>query len=289
MHRSKNRSKNHKYDTARPYNDLFIYFFKGRLTIDENILSDEFIGNWQEDESSFLFFSKPSREIVDKILRQQPELTLLDEFHIPYDQWHGNKIEPFQINRFYISPPWQRCYDKNDTYQEKLHIVLDPGVVFGTGTHSTTKDCLEALEWVFDRHKVDSVLDIGTGTGLLALAASKLGCKRTLAVDRNFLAANTAIQNVRLNQIEDRVFVVQGRAEDFIDSSLDLVIANIHYDVMKHLITSQGFLKKKWFILSGLLRSQARDIRFRLSSQPVRILKTWEGDGIWHTFFGETC
>ena len=76
--------------------------------------------------------------------------------------------------------------------------------------------------------------------------------------------------------------------DEFIDSSLDLVIANIHYDVMKHLITSQGFLKKKWFILSGLLRSQARDIRFRLSRQPVRILKTWEGDGIWHTFFGET-
>ena len=277
----------HNDSTVRPYNDLFIYLFKGRLTFDENILNDGFIGNWQEDGSSFLFFSKSSREIVDKILRQQPELTLLDEFHIPYDQWHGNKIEPFQINRFYISPPWQRCYDKNDTYQEKLHIVLDPGVVFGTGTHSTTKDCLEALEWVFDRHKVDSVLDIGTGTGLLALAAYKLGCKRTLAVDRNFLAANKAIQNVRLNQIEDRVFVVQGRAEDFIDSPSDLVIANIYYDVMKHLTVSQGFYNKKWFILSGLLRSQARDVSFNLSQNRINIIKTWECDGIWHTFLGK--
>lgn len=288
MHRSKNRLKNHKDDTIRPYDDLYIYFFKGRSTFDESTLSDEFIGTWQEDESSFLFFSQPSRKIVENILRQQPDLTLLDEFHIPYDQWHGNKIEPFNIGRFYISPPWQRSYDQHDTCQEKLNVFLDPGVVFGTGVHSTTKDCLEALEWVFGREKVDSVLDIGTGTGLLALAASKLGCRYTLAVDLNFLAARTAIRNVRLNQLEDRVVVVQGRAEDFIDSSLDLVIANIHYDVMKHLITSQGFFKKKWFILSGLLRSQAREIHFILSHQPVRILKKWEGDGIWHTFFGET-
>ncbi|UCD32192.1 MAG: 50S ribosomal protein L11 methyltransferase [Desulfobacterales bacterium] len=289
MNRSKISTSVPSDSAIRSYDDLFIYFFKGRLTLDENLLNDEFIGNWQEDESSFLFFSKPCREIVDKILGQQPDLTLLDEFHIPYNQWHGNKIEPFQIGRFYISPPWQKSNTKNGPCQDKLRIALDPGVVFGTGTHTTTKDCLEALEWGFSCHKVNSVLDLGTGTGLLALAASKLGCKRTLAIDFNFLAARTAIRNVRLNQLEDRVFVVQGRAEDFIDSSLDLVIANIHYDVMKHLITSQGFFKKKWFILSGLLRSQARDIRYKLSHQPVRILKKWEGDGIWHTFFGETC
>ena len=288
MRRSTNRSENHENDPVYPYNDLFIYFFKGRSTFDESTLSDGFIGTWQEDESSFLFFSKPSRKIVEIILRQQPDLTLLDEFHIPYDQWHGNKIEPYQIGRFYILPPWQRHYDENDTHPGKLRIVLDPGVVFGTGTHTTTKDCLDALEWIFSRYTVETVLDIGTGTGLLSLAASKLGCKKALAVDLNLLAANTALRNVRLNHMEDQVVVVQGRAEDFIDSAFDLVVANIHYDVMKHLIASQGFIKKKWFVLSGLLRSQARDIHFRLSRQPFRILKSWEEDGIWHTVVGET-
>ena len=288
MPRSKNSSKNQK-DGCHPYDDLFIYFFKGRPRFDEGALSDDFIGDWQEDGSSFLFFSKPSRKIIDNILHQQPELTLLDEFHIPYNQWHGNKIEPHQIGRFCISPPWHRHYDENESRQEKYHIVLDPGVVFGTGTHVTTKDCIDALEWIFNRHAIDAVLDIGTGTGLLALAASKLGCKKALAVDLNLLAANTAMRNVRLNHLGDQVVVVQGRGEDFIDSPSDLVIANIHYDVMKRLIASQGFIKKKWFILSGLLRSQARDIRFRLSRQPVRILKTWEGSGIWHTIVGEIC
>jgi ribosomal protein L11 methyltransferase len=58
---------------------------------------------------------------------------------------------------------------------------------------------------------------------------------------------------------------------------------------MKHLINSQGFLSKKWFVLSGLLRSQAIDLLGRLSQQPVQIIKKWESDGIWHTFFGKIC
>ena len=170
----------------------------------------------------------------------------------------------------------------------QLSILLDPGVVFGAGTHTTTQDCLNALELVFSREKIESALDLGTGTGLLALAASRLGCKNILAVDFNFLAARTALRNVRLNQLQDHIIIVQGRAEDFIDSPSDLVIANIHYDVMKHLIASPGFFNNKWFILSGLLRSQARDLLYELSKNRVRIVKKWERDGIWHTFLGKT-
>jgi len=58
--------------------------------------------------------------------------------------------------------------------------------------------------------------------------------------------------------------------------------------VMKHLITSRGFYNKKWFILSGLLRSQARDLLYELSQSRVRIVNKWERDGIWHTFLGTT-
>jgi ribosomal protein L11 methyltransferase len=124
---------------------------------------------------------------------------------------------------------------------------------------------------------------------LLALAASRLGSEKTLAVDLNFLAVNTAQKNIRLNRLQDTVLAVQGRAEDFIDSPSDLVIANIHYEVMKPLIRAQGFFAKKWFILSGLLRTQARDIAFSLSRHPVQIIKEWEQDGVWHTFCGKTC
>jgi ribosomal protein L11 methyltransferase len=78
--------------------------------------------------------------------------------------------------------------------------------------------------------------------------------------------------------------LLQARAEDFIACRADLVIANIHYDVMKRLICPEAFSGKKWLILSGLLRSEARDIVFRLSQHPVRIVTRQEHEGIWHTF-----
>ena len=165
--------------------------------------------------------------------------------------------------------------------------MLDPGVVFGNGLHSTTRDSLKALEMVFSRDPVKSAMDLGTGTGILALATSLLGCDRILAIDINFLAANTALRNIRLNGLENKIMVAQGRAEDFIDSNSDLVIANIHYDVMKSLLASRNFYNKKWFILSGLLRSQAREVRSDLSRHRINIINSWECDGIWHTLLGE--
>jgi ribosomal protein L11 methyltransferase len=287
MTEEKYRFENKDKFPDTPYKDLYIYYVQGRLKPDQKIFGNNFIGNWQEDEFSFLFFSKPSRGEVEKMLTPHPELTLVDEFYMTYDQWQGAKITSFEVGRFRIVPSWQKQCKKN-LWRNQLSIILDPGVVFGAGTHTTTQDCLKALELVFSREKIESALDLGTGTGLLALAASRLGCKNILAVDFNFLAARTALRNVRLNRLQDHIIIVQGRAEDFIDSPSDLVIANIHYDVMKHLIASPGFFNNKWFILSGLLRSQARDLLYELSQKRVRIIKKWERDDIWHTFLGKT-
>ena len=288
MTEEKHRSENYDKFPDTTYKDLYIYYLQGRLKPDKKIAENNFIGNWQEDDFSFLFFAKPSRGKVEKILTSHPELTLVDEFYMTYDQWQGGKITSFEVVRFRIIPSWQKQFKKMNSCRNQLTILLDPGVVFGAGTHTTTQDCLNALELVFSREKIESVLDLGTGTGILALAASRLGCKNILGVDFNFLAARTALRNVRLNQLQDHIIIVQGRAEDFIDSPSDLVIANIHYDVMKHLIASPGFFNNKWFILSGLLRSQARDLLSELSQNQVRIVKKWERDGIWHTFLGKT-
>jgi len=273
--------------TDNPYKELYIYYLHGRLKPGDKIYGSDFIGNWQEDDFSFLFFSKPSPDEVSKTISSNPGLALLDEFHMTYDQWQGGKTAPEKIGRFVIVPPWRKNGEKMNVCQKELTILLDPGVVFGNGLHTTTRDCLEALEIVFLHDCIEFAIDLGTGTGILALAASLLGCRNTLAVDFNFLAANTALRNVRLNSLGNRILVTQGQAEDFIDSPSDLVIANIHYDVMKHLTVSQDFYNKKWFILSGLLRSQARDVSFNLSRNRISIIKTWECDGIWHTFLGK--
>lgn len=285
MNSVENRHPDEKKTTGEPYEDLYIYYLRGRMKQNHGIADRNFLGAWEEDGFSFLFFSKPSHEKMDAILRFQPQLTLLDKYHIPYSDWHGEKIAPFKSGSFFISPPWE----KTDSKKQAIRITLDPGVVFGTGIHPTTKDCLEALEMVFGENGIESAIDLGTGTGLLSLAAAGLGCKRALAVDINFLAARTAMKNILLNGMENKILAVQGRAEEFIDCHSDLVIANIHYDVMKYLVTSKGFLSKKWFILSGLFRSQARDVVYTLSRFPVQIIKNWEGDGIWHTLLGKVC
>jgi len=273
------------------YKDLYIYYLKGHLSSDSEIFYKDFIGNWEEDEFSFLFFSRPSKKKVENLLNAQPHLTLLDNYHMTYDDWHGETLAPFSAGRFFITHPWDKRQDNSNRGPNEFHISLDPGVVFGTGTHATTYNCLEALEMAFSRSKMQSALDLGTGSGVLAIAAARLGCKKILAVDKNLLAARTAENNVQLNNVNESVMVIQGSAEIFIDNSADLVIANIHFDVMKNLLNSKGFLSKKWFILSGLLRSQAEDAACTLKQKGAEIIKKWERDGIWHTFFGKvkTC
>ncbi|MGD8658885.1 MAG: 50S ribosomal protein L11 methyltransferase [Desulfobacterales bacterium] len=269
---------------AMPRQDLFIYYLKGRLKTASGMFQNNFLGNWQEEDDSFLFFSSPASGQVQNLLYHQRQLSYVDSYEMSYDQWLGETFGTFDHRIFRITPIWES--GKGQSGDEKVEILLDPGLVFGTGTHPTTRDCLQALELAACSREIKTVLDLGTGTGLLSLAAARLGSRRVVAVDLNLLAAKTAVKNVKRNQLQDRVLVVQGNAEDVIDYPADLVIANIHYDVMRHLINAKGFVEKKRFILSGLLRSEANHIADRLARLPVQILKQWTRDGIWHTFYG---
>jgi ribosomal protein L11 methyltransferase len=267
---------------ANPYQDLYIYYLSGRFRPGRGFKPDHYIGSWEEGEFSFLFFSRPNMALVEATVNRLMGLELLDHYHMTYEQWQGGDIVPCRIGQFTISPPWFEV-DKNNA---DTTIVLDPGVVFGTGTHPTTRSCLEALQLVFEGLTIRSALDLGTGTGLLALAAARMGCLKVLAVDLTLLAAQTAQRNVRLNGLSQRVLVAQGDAEKFMDFRSDLVVSNVHYDVMKKLIVAPGFLKKKCFILSGLMRSEAARIESTLTELPVGVIRRWNQDGIWHTICG---
>jgi len=269
-----------------PYRNLYIYYLEGLPKAGSVDFDADFIGNWQEDGFSFLFFTKPSDEKVNQLILEQSQLTLIDTYNMTYDEWQGGEIVPITIGDFLIVPPWLSSQPKPEGNEKK--ILLDPGVVFGTGMHPTTRDCLEAIDCLCYREKIETVIDIGTGTGVLAIAAISKGCRHVFAVDLNFLAAKTAKKNVVLNGMANKISVIQGQAEDFIDKPADLVIANIHYDVMKHLIHKENFQKDKCFILSGLLKSQAREIDIMLGELPVTMLERLEHDGIWYTFFGRT-
>ena len=267
-----------------PDSDLYIYYLEGRVPSWEKLPDEHFIGNWEEEGFSFLFFERPAENAVHRIINTYPPLKLLDSYHMTYEQWQGGKIEPLKIGRFLLAPPWADVAPEH----KLIEITLDPGVVFGNGMHPTTRDCLAALEKSCAGKPAETMLDLGTGSGVLALAAIKLGCRRAMAVDFNFLAARTALENVHLNQMERRILVVNGRAEHYTDFPADLLVANIHWDIMQRLVRSEGFFRKKWFVLSGLLRSEAKKLDGYLANQPVTVLKRWDQGGIWHTFLGKT-
>lgn len=270
---------------TNPYENLYIYYLKGRVSLSSVESEKNFIGNWEEDGFSFLFFSSKVDDAVEKIVFKDKGLTFIDKYEMTCDQWHGDKIESYTTGTFCVSPPWKIPFINQPDIK---HILLDPGVVFGTGRHQTTGDCLGYIEYLCKKEKITSLLDIGTGTGLLALGAAALGCRQILALDFNLLAVKTTLNNVRLNSFEDIIFPVQARAEDYIAMPADLVVANIHYDVMKDIIEDRGFLEKKWFILSGLLKSEAKKILARLDTMDVTIIECSCPDGVWNTILGQS-
>ncbi|MCP4022523.1 MAG: methyltransferase [Desulfobacteraceae bacterium] len=264
-----------------PYEFLYIYNFDGilRLGVDE-LNPAIFLGEWQEDNTCFLFFSESCDKYVDKLLDKNPGVFLAGRYEMTGEQWHGDKIEPYRAGDLLISPPWDKGdIDKNSIRQ----VLLDPGVVFGTGRHQTTEDCLALLQRVCHNQKIQKVLDIGTGTGLLALCAASFGCRQVLACDFNLLAVKTAHKNVILNGFENKVLVFQAKGEEILSKSFDLIIANIHYDVMQYLIQTKEFYQNKWFILSGLLNSETKKVLKVLSNEKIQIVERRCPDGIWNT------
>lgn len=265
-----------------PYETLYIYYMDGVPVLGRPIEShDCFLGMWVEEKEAFLFFSSPCNDQMDRILSRNPGIRLIERYEMTGEEWHGDKIEPYYIHDLCIFPPWNR---PAETDGKVKGVLLDPGVVFGTGRHQTTEDCLYLIHRLCTTQKLETVLDIGTGTGLLALGAAALGCRRVLACDFNFLAVKTALNNIRLNGVEDRVMAFQARGEDMMSIPCDLMVANIHYDVMRHLIESPHLLQKKWFILSGLLNSEARKVTASLSEKKVHIIERRCPDGVWNTF-----
>ncbi|MDY6823196.1 MAG: 50S ribosomal protein L11 methyltransferase [Thermodesulfobacteriota bacterium] len=268
-----------------PWEHLYIYYLKGRADTRDAEFNETFIGTWEEDDCSFLFFYRPADEAVAEFVGGRNDLVLADRFDMAYDQWQPMDAFPLQAGGMTIYSPWRGHTPDKDTGT----IVLDPGVVFGSGFHSTTRDCLEALELICYKYnnKIQTALDIGTGTGLLAIAGAFRAIPEIVGVDLNFLAARTARQNIKLNNVDKHVIIVKGDAEDFTDTGVDLIIANIHHSAMKKIVNAERFLQSKFFILSGMLRTPARDIADQLGKLPVRITKIWNNDGIWYTFAGE--
>ena len=171
--------------------------------------------------------------------------------------------KPFRAGeKLVIKPSWE-------PYEEKegdLVLELDPGMAFGTGTHETTFMCMEQLEkYVTAGCKV---IDVGCGSGILGLAAAKLGARDVLAIDLDELAVKVARENTEKNNLSDKVRVVHGDLLEKADEMADVIVANIIADVICFLCgpAKKHLLPGGTFICSGIIREREEDVQNALAA-----------------------
>jgi len=264
-----------------PYPNLYIYEISGAISDSKNFFKEDFIGCWNEGEASFLFFSQPHDEEVGLFIEKKG-YPLLSRNVLDYKAWQaGEELKPFKVGNLVISPPWE-----NEWADEgEVLVHLDPCVVFGTGYHPTTRACLQVLGEIYQKERPKKVLDLGTGSGILALAAAKWGAEKVLAIDCNELAVETALRNVLSNGESQRIEVRMGKAEDFIEEEADLICANIHLQVIESLLKKKAFFQKRWFILAGIFEKDAEEIERQLSRRSVKIFQRLQ-ERNWLTLVG---
>ncbi len=184
---------------------------------------------------------------------------------LPYENWaetwkrffHAEKVSP----RLWIKPSWETCVPAPDEFV----LDLDPGMSFGTGQHGTTRGCLELLDEISREHLGLRLLDVGCGSGILAIAAARLGFTGITAVDNDPDAVRIATENADRNGVLNRIrFQVADLSTFVLAEPCDVVAANILASV---LIANAAILAqlvaaspRSALILSGILNPQAEDV-----------------------------
>lgn len=186
-------------------------------------------------------YELPSSSVRDMSVREIEERDWLEEWK---QSW-----QPVEIGRFIIAPPWSDIADLHD----RLIVRIEPGMAFGTGTHETTRLCLDAIQKHFSG---GSFLDVGTGTGILAIAAAKLFPEaRIEACDTDEAAVAIARENAEANGVAEQINFRTGSVDDS-TASADLVCANLTADVITQMLPTLVSLSCGKLILSGILETQ---------------------------------
>lgn len=192
--------------------------------------------------------------------------------------------EPLLIGqRLLVAPSWKLDQVKE---HDRVVIQIDPGMAFGTGTHETTRGCLEMLEkhWPPASGSA-SLLDVGTGTGILAIAAIKLHPgARVSAFDVDPEAIEVALENAEINRVAEDIEIEVNKLSSYQGQEFDVVLANLTADVIIPLAPDFPAVMKPQAILivSGILREQGDDVIAALNIQQFELVES-KPDGEWVT------
>jgi len=203
------------------------------------------------------------RRYLKSLKKMIPEIpyTKIKTASIPEQDWGENWkrfFKPVQVtSRFVVKPPWSKIRLKRG----QIPITITPGMAFGTGTHATTLLCIRALEERLKK-RGQSVLDVGTGSGILSIIAAKLGAREVWGIDIDGVAVENARGNIEKNRVSNLVKIRKGGI-GCLQKRFDVVVANIDLKCLKRMrrplfnhLKNQGFL-----ILSGILKGEKDRLR----------------------------
>ena len=178
--------------------------------------------------------------------------------------------KPFRAGRNLVVKPTWELYDPQPG--DKI-IEIDPGMAFGSGTHETTGMCLELLEEAMKGG--ESVIDVGTGSGILAIGAAMLGAKDVLAIDIDPTAVRVAQENIEHNGLTDKIRAVEGNLLASSDGVCELCVANIIADVICMFAAplNDHIVPGGLFICSGIIKEREQDVVDALNAANYTILE----------------
>jgi ribosomal protein L11 methyltransferase len=217
------------------------------------------VGEWESSRVSALFEDRDdiAARATAALRAAGLDSTIAIEFARVADQdWvraTQSQFQPVRVSsRLWVVPTWHAAPDPG-----AINLVIDPGLAFGTGTHATTRLCLNWLD--ANLRGGESVLDYGCGSGILGIAAMKLGAARATGVDIDPLALLAARHNAMQNQVEMEFFAAEGDAPE----PADIVLANILANPLTLLAPLLARLTRHGghILLSGVLEHQAREVQ----------------------------
>ncbi|MFD1348679.1 50S ribosomal protein L11 methyltransferase [Oceanobacillus caeni] len=175
-----------------------------------------------------------------------------------------------------IKPTWE---EYTPVSSDEVIIELDPGMAFGTGTHPTTVLSIQSLEQYVN--KGDTVIDVGSGSGVLSIASALLGAKEVFAYDLDDVAVKSTEENVKLNGLENKITAKQNNLLDNVDMKVDVVVSNILAEIIVRFVEEAWNNLKEggFFITSGIIQNKKELVKDKLKEKGFEIIAMNEMEG----------